>query len=209
MKKLILSVLIVAMSFAGLAQNDAKAEEILKSLEQEFDGTQLIGINFSMVLFNIEANLRQTKNGQLILSNDQFDLEMENIQILCDGKTKWTVLKEDEMIQISNIEEDEEEVFNLGDYFKGYKDKFNYTMLPSTAPIQIVELSPLDTTLETVKITVHYNKTMKRITQITEQNKEGTQTIFNILSYEKKELGSHNFSLDLALFSDFEIDDLR
>ncbi len=209
MKNFILSVLVVVMSFASIAQNNAEAEEILQSLEHEFDGTSLIAINFSMVLVNMEANLRQNKNGQLTVSNDQFDLKLENIQIICDGKTKWTIMKEDEMIQISNLEEDEDEVFNLSEYFSNYKEKFNYEMAPSKDPVQIVQLSPIDKTIETNKIMVHYNKTMNRITKIIEENKEGTQSVFNILSYEKKELGSHNFTPDLNLYSDFDIDDLR
>ncbi len=209
MKNFILSVFVVVISLTSMAQNNQEAEEILQSLEQEFSGTSLISINFSMVLINIEANLKQNKNGHLTVSNNQFDLQLDNIHIICDGKTKWTILKEDEMIQISLLEEDEDEVFNLSEYFSNYKDRFNYTMLPSNAPLQIVELSPIDEELDTERIAVHYDKSRKRITQITEENKEGTQTVFNILSYEKKELGSHSFTLDQSLYSDFEIDDLR
>ncbi len=208
MKNFFLSLFVIALSFSAFAQNSTEADEILQSLEKEFNGTELISINFSMVLINTEANIKQFKNGQLTVSNNQFDIQLGDIQIICNGKTKWTILKEDEMIQISHLEEDEE-TFNLSDYFTNYKDRFYYKMASSKLPVQIVELTPIDPELETKTIMVQYNQSMNRITQITEENKEGTQTIFNILSYDKKELGTHTFQLDDSLYSDFEIEDLR
>lgn len=208
-KKIILSALIMCFTIS-FAQTDTKAEDILKKLEAEFDGTTVIAIDFNMILVNTEADLKQHKRGRLIVSNEQFDLRLDDIQVICDGKTKWTIMAEDEMIQISAIdEEDEEENFNLKEYFSGYKEKFSYSMKDSKKPLHLIELIPTDETLETARVLVSYNDDLNRINQITEENKQGTQTVFNILSYEKQASGDHSFSPDMTLYADFEIDDLR
>ena len=54
-------------------------------------------------------NINESSRGTLTVKNDQYILDFLGVQQISNGETIWTVLKEDEEIQISEIDTEDQD----------------------------------------------------------------------------------------------------
>ena len=98
MKKISALLLLTMISVMGLqAQNtDAKAKAILAEVSKKYRSYNVIKTDFSFMLENPQAKIKETQQGSLIAKSEanKYKVTMTDQELYSDGKSQWTYLKD-------------------------------------------------------------------------------------------------------------------
>ena len=175
---------IISFSFAqspGVKQ-DKKAEDILKGVSNKYKSFKSVKATFVITLENPKDNSKDEQKGTICLKGDKYKLEVAGQDIVSDGKTRWTFVKDANEVQIDNLKTDENaitpaNIFTM--YEKGFLFKFIGEQNEKGMTYQLVELVPIDPKKKNFfKVKLSINKNDKFITNAKLFDKNGTiQTI--------------------------------
>jgi outer membrane lipoprotein-sorting protein len=131
------------------AQNDPKAESILKKVSETNQAYKDIYVKFNYELNNKQADVKDERDGELTLSGTKFRLQLMGQDIYSDGNIVWYVMKEDMEVHVKSIDEFKEEtnidpsnIFNQ--YDKGFKSKFYQEETLDGQAMNTIDLFPED-----------------------------------------------------------------
>lgn len=179
-KSLIL--ILVFFTFNSHAQVDKKSESILKGLSNKYKSYKSVKADFSIVIENAKDKSKETQKGVLFLKGQKYKLQIAGQEIISDGKTRWTFLKDANEIQIDNLKVDEgaitpTNIFTI--YEKGWLSKFISEQKEKNVMCQTIELIPSESKSKNVfKVKLTINKSQKSIMAAKIFDKNGTiQTI--------------------------------
>ena len=140
MKNLLMIAVLVVFTFSGFAQNDKKATAILDEVSVKTKLYKTIKIEFTYAMDNVKEKIHDKFKGSLLSKGDKYKLSAAGQDVISDGKTMWTYLKEAKEVQINNAGEDEDSFTPtklLSGYGKDYKSKF----IEEKGNDQVIELS--------------------------------------------------------------------
>ncbi len=146
MKKLMMALLAVTMlSFTAQAQ-DAKAREILEKASKKMNGLKSLKAGFTLKLINKSGKLQQTSKGNFLLKGEKYHITVPGQEIISDGKTVWTYMKDAKEVQVSTVNPSDES-FSPAKLFTNFYDKdYNYRYIGSRKVggknCEVVELTP-------------------------------------------------------------------
>jgi outer membrane lipoprotein carrier protein len=182
MKVRLLLLLILFATTASTAQVDKKAQDILKAVSAKYKSLKSIKATFSITIENTKDKSQDVQNGVLYLKGQKYKLEIAGQDILSDGKTRWTYVKDANEIQIDNQRTDENaitptNIFTI--YEKGWLSKYTGEQKDKNGSMQMIELVPTDAKSKNIfKVKLTINKTQKTITSAKVYDKNGSiQTI--------------------------------
>lgn len=145
MIKILLILFILPLSIS--AQNDPKAESILKKVSETNQAYKDIYVKFNYELNNKQADVKDERDGELTLSGTKFRLQLMGQDIYSDGNIVWYVMKEDMEVHVKSIDEFKEEtnidpsnIFNQ--YDKGFKSKFYQEETVNGKALNTIDLFP-------------------------------------------------------------------
>jgi outer membrane lipoprotein carrier protein len=180
----LLAAFITSLSFGqspGLKQ-DKKAEDILKGVSQKYQSYKSVKATFVITMENPSDKSKDEQKGTICLKGDKYKLEVAGQDIVSDGKTRWTFVKDANEVQIDNLKTDENaitpaNIFTM--YEKGFLFKFIGEQNEKGMTYQLVELVPVDPKKKNIfKVKLSINKNDKFITSAKLFDKNGTiQTI--------------------------------
>jgi len=113
---------------------------------------------------NDKEKIHDKFKGSLISKGDKYKLTAAGQEVICDGKTMWTYLKDANEVQINNAGEDDDSFTPtklLSGYSKDYKSKF----IEEKGTDQIIELYPLEKGKTFTKVRLTVDKTKKQISK--------------------------------------------
>jgi outer membrane lipoprotein carrier protein len=178
MRQLLLLASFMFILSGSYGQSDSKAQNLLKSVSEKYKSLKSIKASFTLTVENGKDKSKEVQKGTLFLKGTKYKLEIAGQDILSDGKTRWTFVKDANEVQIDNQKVDENaitptNIFTI--YEKGWQSKIT----GETKDSQTVELIPSDNKAKTifkVKLTIH--KTQKTIMSAKVYDKNGSvQTI--------------------------------
>ncbi len=113
------------LSFAYVPEKvtDKKAKEILDATSKKIQSFKTIKIDFS-ITESAEKKEDVTRKGRVWLKGNKYNLRFAGQEVYCDGKTKWTYIKDAEEVHITNVKEDEDELANPIKLLKNYQHRF-------------------------------------------------------------------------------------
>jgi len=165
----------------GLKQ-DKKAEDILKGVSNKYKSFKSVKATFVITMENPKDNTKDEQKGTICLKGSKYKLEVAGQDIVSDGKTRWTFVKDANEVQIDNLKTDENaitpaNIFTM--YEKGFMFKFIGEQNEKGMIYQLVELVPVDPKKKNIfKVKLSINKNDKFITTAKLFDKNGTiQTI--------------------------------
>jgi outer membrane lipoprotein carrier protein len=180
----LLGIFITSILFAqppGIKQ-DKKAEEILKGVTKKYQSYKSVKATFVITMENPKDNSKDEQKGTICLKGEKYKLEVAGQDIVSDGKTRWTFVKDANEVQIDNLKTDENaitpaNIFTM--YEKGFMFKFIGEQNEKGMTYQLVELVPVDPKKKNIfKVKLSINKNDKFITTAKLFDKNGTiQTI--------------------------------
>ena len=108
--------------------SNPEARYLLDQVSAETDKHEAIQIVFEYRLNNKAENIQEKTNGELTLKGNQYILSFMGIEQISDGENVWTVMENDEEVQISEIDLDDENAITPSNLLKMYEDGFIYQM---------------------------------------------------------------------------------
>ncbi|MBU0487915.1 MAG: outer membrane lipoprotein carrier protein LolA [Bacteroidetes bacterium] len=151
MKKIAHIILTIAfllpLAVSGQPTVDKKAKAILDAVSAKTKTYTSMQIDFSYTMENKKDNINESQDGNITLKGEKYYLSIAKQEIICDGKTVWTYLKEVNEVQI-NAPSEEADALNPSTIFtiweKGFKYKFIKEEPLDGATAQIIDLIPVE-----------------------------------------------------------------
>ncbi|MCX6292225.1 MAG: outer membrane lipoprotein carrier protein LolA [Bacteroidetes bacterium] len=169
-------------AFSQSPQTDKKADDILHGVSTKYKSYKSVKATFVITVENPKDKSSDVQKGTIYLKGNKYKLEVAGQDIVSDGKTRWTYVKDANEVQIDNIRTDENSItpsniFTM--YEKGWLFKFNGEQTEKGMNYQLVELVPVDPKKKNIfKVKLTINKNDKFITTAKVFNKNGSvQTI--------------------------------
>ena len=192
---------------------DPKAQEILKGVSAKYKAMKSLSASFKITTQDQKAKTTDTQTGNLLVKGDKYKLTLKGQEVIADGKTIWTYLKESNEVQINDAGENSDgisptSIFTI--YEKGFATKYVGEKKEGTKMLQQIELIPDDTKKAYFKIQLFIDKQEKVISSAKIFNKNGTNFIYVIEQFKMNPDAPESvFTFDKSKHPDVEIVDLR
>jgi outer membrane lipoprotein carrier protein len=173
MKKGSLLLLIALTTFTfSIAQKgeevDKKAKGILNKVSEKFRKYKSLKATFIISIENQTDKSSEVQRGTIQLKGDKYRLNVADQDIISDGKTVWTYMKDVNEIQVNNAVKDSNSITPanfLTLYEKGFLFKFMGEETEKGMTYQLVELVPVDPKKKSVvKVKLKISKKEQMIT---------------------------------------------
>jgi chaperone LolA len=216
MKKIILLFTIVAgFVCTAKAQKDAEAKAILAQVSKKYRSYDVVKADFSFTMENPQAKAKETQQGILYVQSksNKYKVALTNQEMISDGKTLWTYLKEEKEVQLTNVDHSADalnpaRIFTI--YETGYKYIYNGEQKSGGKTYQVIDLTPIDISKTIFKIRLNIDKGSKQISSAQVFEKSGNKysyTIKSIVPNAKVPAGI--FAFDAKKYPGVEVVDLR
>ena len=212
MIRLLFLIFFLMVSFSSIAQisSDPLAKELLDQVSEATDRLDAIEIIFEYSLINKEENIGDSSIGELILKKDQYILSFMDIKQISDGENVWTILKDDEEIQISEIDIEDEDALTPSNFLKMYEKGFIYQMGSKVGSLQIIELLPESPDeVDYIKINLLIDTQIMQIKNLKQFGKNATESEYIINNFIPSLVDDSAFIFNETDYLEYEITDLR
>ncbi len=172
MKNLFLTACILIFTVSLNAQTDAKAQKILDEVAASTKAHKTIRLEFTYKMENSAQKINDSYKGVLISKGNKYKLTVSGQDVISDGETVWTYLKDANEVQINDVSESNEAITPqniLSSYGKNFKAKLS----KETPQNQIIELVPIQKK-NFNKVIVTINRAKKMIDTIAIHDKNGS-----------------------------------
>lgn len=178
--------LLLLFPLSLLAQVDEKATAILDKVSATNSSYSSIDIAFDYTLESQAANVKDTRQGKLILAGQRFYLELMSQKITSDGTIVWYDM--DSEVHIKSMEEFMEEtdldprnIFSQ--YNKGFKNKYKGERKVGDKNTHVIDLYPDDPSKKPYsRIELCIDKATDHIVASTTFAKDGTKYTLEVRS---------------------------
>lgn len=209
MNKLLLILFIAGLSVSAFAQTDKKATAILDEVSAKTKAYKTIKIDFTYAMDNAKQNIHDKFKGTLLSKGDKYKLTAAGQDVISDGKTVWTYLKEAREVQINNVGEDDDAFTPtklLSGYNKDYKSKF----ISEKGNEQIIELYPLKKGKSFIKVVLSIDKSKKQITKFVIYDRNGSTFSYLLDKFVTDQpIADNVFTFNKAEHPGVEFNDMR
>jgi outer membrane lipoprotein-sorting protein len=209
MKKLLTIAILAVFTLTTFAQNDKKAAAILDEVTAKTKLYKTIKIEFTYAMDNAKEKIHDKFKGSLLSKGDKYKLTAAGQDVISDGKTMWTYLREAKEVQINNAGEDDESFTPtklLSGYNKDYKSKF----IEEKGSDQIIELYPLKKGKSFTKVQLTIDKNKKQISKFVIYDRSGSTFSYIVDKFVADQVIADNvFSFNKAEHPGVEINDMR
>lgn len=206
-------ILLFSYSLISLAQSDKQSQEILKSISAKYKSFSSLKADFSYTIDNPKTKTNETQTGTIQLKGIKYKLEIKGQEVISDGKTVWTYLKDAKEVQINDVNTKEDAVtpsniFTI--YEKGFESVFVEEKKEGTKLIQIIDLKPVDTKKNYFKIRLTIDKNEKLVISTKIFDKNGNHYTYTIKQFSPNTLLQDAlFTFNAANHPGVEVVDLR
>lgn len=173
--------LTVFSSSIVLAQNEATAKSILDKASNTMSAYSNLSMDFDYVLDNKAEDVKQEMSGDVVLEGEKYVVNLFGSTQIFDGSKTYTIIPENEEVNISDADLDEENTFTPSKFYSFYKSGYTYSMGElkqiNGKKIQFIELTPIDTNSEISNIQVGIDTKTNHIYQVIEIGVNQTRTI--------------------------------
>ena len=212
MTRIVLLLSLFSLQIVALAQisSDPAAKILLDEVSAATDEHEAIHIIFEYNLNNKAENIQENTAGELTLKKNQYILSFMGMQQISDGENVWTIMEDDEEVQISEIDLDDENAITPSNLLKMYEDGFIYQMAEKVGNLQTIELLPENPDdVDYIKIHLLIDTKLKQIKNLKQFGKNSTESEYVINNFAPSVIEDAAFIFKDADFSDFDIIDLR
>ena len=200
---------------ALLAQTDARAKALLDKVSAKTKAYTTIKADFNYTLENKADDISETQSGSIAIKGKKYALKIAGQEIKCDGQTIWTYLKDADEVQITEVDEDNEDMITPTKLFtmyeKGYRHEYVKDETLDGLAVAVINIYPLDVdakSYHTVKLYIDKEKLeFKRVMIL---GKEGDTYTYKIKSFiTNAPMSDAEFTFDKSKHPGVEVVDLR
>ncbi len=214
MKRIILSLVFTHLFILTNihAQYDPKALAILDAMSNKYKEIPAFKAKFTYSLES-PGGVNESSEGEIIVKGGKYILKVGNQEVINNGTTVWTYMKESNEVNISDYQPDENDISPTKIYTmykKGYKYIFLEEKLESGKSFEVVDLVPEDKKNQFFKVRIEVNKKDKSIKSWKVFEKNGNKYLYTVKAFEPfSKLEDNVFSFDKSKYKGVEVIDLR
>ncbi|TSD67431.1 outer membrane lipoprotein carrier protein LolA [Inquilinus sp. KBS0705] len=223
MKKLFLYLVLSVVTVNAFAQKDADAKLILNKLSKQYKTYDAVKTDFTLTVDNAQANINETQTGTLISRSkaNKYKVTIYGAgkkagvaqEIISDGKTQWTFLKDANEVQIGDAD-NSDEGFNPAKIFTIYESgyKYIYTGLQKVAgkTYQVIDLTPTDEKKTFFKVRLMIDKVKNQLSSALIFDKNGSKYKYTLRTFTPNvKVTDATFAFDKKAYPGVELVDLR
>ncbi|PJA06744.1 MAG: hypothetical protein COX70_08885 [Flavobacteriales bacterium CG_4_10_14_0_2_um_filter_32_8] len=208
---LLLSLSIIT-AYSTFAQQDEKAKGILDKVSLKTKAYKTLKAEFQFTISNKTEGINESQIGTIQIKGDKYFLSIKGQDVMCDGKSIYTVLKDASEVQINTIpDKSEEEYISPNKIFTIYENGFNYKYVKEEAGLHLINLYPKNAEDKAYHtITLYVNSVKNEITKVKVNGKDGSITTYTVKSFTPDVvIPDTQFAFDKSKYPKFEIIDLR
>ena len=195
------------ITHASQGQLDENASAILKKAAARFDRN----VGFTVTATMLDSNKKQLskQTASVLYNKGSYRLTIPGQEVICDGTTVWQWNKEAKEVSVSNMADDENNLFNpgrlLSNYQKSFKTKYIRTDPDGTA---IIDLSPRSArSYHKIRLFVKEDDGLLRRIEV--HKYDSGREIYDISDFKKLSTPAVQFSFDPTRQPGVEIIDMR
>jgi outer membrane lipoprotein carrier protein len=195
------------------AQQDPKAGKILDEMSAKYKALKGFKANFQQTLENPSNKIKETIEGDIVVSGTKFRLQTKGQEVVNNGTTMWTYMKAENEVNVSDYDPDENEItpsqiFTL--YQKGYKYTYVEQMTEAGIVYDVVELAPEDRSNSLIKVRLQVGKKDRSVKSWKMFKKNGNRYSFIIKKFTPNPpLTASTFTFEKAKYKGVKVIDLR
>ena len=164
--------------------NAQTAKEFLDKVHNKYQNAQTYYIKFDFDFQNAGNN--QKKTGEVYSSKQKFNLNVDDINQIFDGKKLYTVAKDEKEVMISDAS-NTDDFLTPTKVLNSYKTGFQYTLdkkqTISGQPIQFIKLTPTTKNSPMKYCMLGINTKNNQIYSFQEVAKDGSKTSITVKEY--------------------------
>lgn len=216
MKKVVLLLIAAIGSLHAVnAQTDAKAKVILNEVSKKYRSYDVVKADFTLLIENQQANSKDSQQGTLYVKANvnKYKISMTGQDMISDGKTLWTYLKEEKEVQVTNVNKNDDalnpaKIFTI--YESGFKYLYTGDKKVGTKVYQVIDLTPTDINKSYFKIRLSIDKAAKQIANAIVFEKNGNKYTYNVKGFvPNAKVPESTFIFDAKKYPGVEVVDLR
>jgi outer membrane lipoprotein-sorting protein len=213
--KRVLSLLLAVLMMVNLAQaqQDPKAGKILDQMSQKYRSMKAFKATFAQTLENPSAKVKETMEGDILVSGPKYRLAVSGQEIISDGKLMWTYLKDVNEVTITEADAEAEamapsKIFDM--YKKGYKYAYAGSEKEGATVYDVIELAPEDRNNPIFKVRLYINQKDKSLKSWQMFRNNGNRYTYTIKNFQANPtLAADTFSFNKAKYKGVSVVDLR
>ncbi len=170
------------------AQTDLKAKAILAEASKKYKSFNIVKANFTYSIVSPQSDINQTGKGTLYAKSkeNKYNVQLKDQDLISDGKSQWTYLKEDREVQLSDVDNKQDalnpaRLFTI--YEKGYKYLYVGQSKISGKTFYSIDLTPTDSKQPFFKVRLSIDKISKLIRKAEIFDKSGNRYTYTIDSF--------------------------
>ena len=192
-KILFLAMLLVSNSFLKSYAQDAKAKTVLDAVKNKYKALSAFTAHFTCNMSSPTTGVNETYKGEITVKSDKFYLKLPKQDIITDGTTQWTYLRDANEVNISSYEPDADDI-TPNKIYTIYESNYDYAYIELKSEqgknFHIIELKPKDRKTQFFKIRL----------KITEK--------YGLKSWELFENNSNRYLYTINKFAEVEVGDV-
>jgi len=213
MKNISILMIAILSIFSVNAQDTTKAKTLLNEVSSKVKSYDNMVIDFKYTLENSAENLSQETRGDVSINANKYVLNLMGTTQIFDGKKIYTIIPEDQEINISNyVPENDNNITPskmLTFYQEGYIYKWDITQDIKGRKIQYIKLTPIDSNADVKNILLGIDSQTKHIYNLIQTQDNGTKITITIKSFKTNQpLAKNLFTFKEDRYKDFYINRL-
>ena len=191
--------------------SDPEATKILDSVNEKYEAMGSMQVEFKLT---IKGENESTQEGKMTLKGDQYRLELADQDVICNGKTVWFHLKDNEEVQINNPDPEGEDFLSPAKMLNVYQDNMVGQKLDDTKidgrVVHQIEIKPRESHDEITKLRVTIDKKTNELVKVIVFTRYADRYVFEFTNLvENPKLSNTLFNFDVAKFPGIHVEDLR
>lgn len=213
MKRLPIFLIAILFTFSLTAQNSDKAKALLNEVSSKVRSYDNMVIDFKYTLENSAENVSQETRGDVSIKGDKYLLNLMGTTQMFDGKKIYTIIPEDQEINVSNYVEEDSNSITPSKMFTFYEDGYTYkwdiTQDVKGRKIQYVKLTPIDSKADVKNILLGIDSQTKHIYNLIQTQDNGTKITITVKSFKTNQpLAQSLFTFSEGRYKDYYINRL-
>ncbi|MDR1054636.1 MAG: outer membrane lipoprotein carrier protein LolA [Prevotellaceae bacterium] len=216
MKKLIFLLSILIPVFAFGQSESKKATDILKKLEKKVDSYKSLYIEYNILVENQQLKTQERQEGKVTAQKNKFQIVAnKELEVYCDGKTKWTYMKDVQEINIQNVDSDADDIFSdpvkfLTGQRKDFKYYYKGLVQEDGKTYTEIDYYPKNIKAPYSYIRLHVNEDTLMPYSIKYHSRDGVHYTIRLKIYlPDVDVSNVNFTFDPSKYPNIEVVDLR
>jgi outer membrane lipoprotein carrier protein len=214
MKKFLFAALAALLvSGATVQAQDAKAKGIIEAASKKMGSLKTLKSGFTLKLIGKSGKAQDTKKGVFLMKGQKYRITIPGQEIISDGRTVWTYMKDANEVQVSNNNPSEQAMSPTKLFTNFYDKEYNYkyvgTRKVAGKPCDIIELLPKAASTQFGRVELAIDKS-GAIAGGNIFEKNGNQYQYEVSGFvANAPMGDNLFAFDSKTHPKVEVIDLR